>query len=111
MDSCQIANCCISLDEMPYIRFYQPQHHPPLGPFTPAQTMLPPPPQEGSGRWRTNLARGVQAREYEFAESESVCRVLARLVQAALDDHQRMNPEFPVSGFLRTCFLPPCAQR
>ena len=70
---------------MPYIRFYQPQHHPPLGPFSPAQSVLPHPPTEGSGRWRTNLARGAVAREYEYAESESACRVLARLVQANLD--------------------------
>ena len=82
------------MDEMPYIRFYQPQHHPPLGPYAPAQSA--PPPVEGSGRWRTNLARGAVAREYEYAESESICRVLARLVQQALDDHQRINPEFPV---------------
>lgn len=84
---------------MPYIRFYQPQHHPPLGPFAPAQNALPAPPkvQEGSGRWRTNLAKGAVAREFEYTESESALRVLARLVQQALDDHQRINPEFPVS--------------
>ncbi|KAI5117142.1 hypothetical protein M0805_008261 [Coniferiporia weirii] len=90
-----IANTCIALNEFPYIRYYTPSHHAPLGPFAPAATILPPPPPEGSGRWRTNLARGAQAREYEYAATEYVSRALAFIVQAALEEYEKANPEFP----------------
>ncbi|KAH8116520.1 Sec1-like protein [Phellopilus nigrolimitatus] len=90
-----IANICIALNEFPYIRYYTPGHHPPLGPLAPAKVALPPPPPEGSGRWRTNLARGAQAREYEHAENEYVARALAFMVQAALEEYEKNNPEFP----------------
>ena len=88
---------CIILNEFPYIRYYQPTHHAPLGPLVPNASFLPPPPKEGTGRWRTNLARGAVAREYEHAENEYVSRTLAFLVQQALEEHEKSNPEFPVS--------------
>ena len=106
---------CIILNEFPYIRYYQPTHHAPLGPLVPNASFLPPPPKEGTGRWRTNLARGAVAREYEHAENEYVSRSLACLVQQALEEHEKSNPEFPVrsssffsfSFFLpRSCFRP-----
>ena len=87
---------CIILNEFPYIRYYQPTHHAPLGPLVPNASFLPPPPKEGTGRWRTNLARGAVAREYEHAENEYVSRSLACLVQQALEEHEKSNPEFPV---------------
>ncbi|PAV20211.1 Sec1-like snare [Pyrrhoderma noxium] len=90
-----IANMCIILNEFPYIRYYQPTHHAPLGPLVPNASFLPPPPKEGTGRWRTNLARGAVAREYEHAENEYVSRSLACLVQQALEEHEKSNPEFP----------------
>ena len=93
----QIANICITLNEFPYIRYYQPSHHKPLGPLVPTQAFLPPPPTEGSQRWRTNLARGSTARAYEDAENEYVSRMLAGMVQGLLEEYERGNPEFPVS--------------
>ena len=93
----QITNTCIALNEYPYIRYYLPSHHPPLGPLAPTQSLLPPPPPEGSSRWRTNLARGAQAREYESAEREYVSKVLAWMVQESLDEYRKQNPDFPVS--------------
>ncbi|TDL23876.1 Sec1-like protein [Rickenella mellea] len=90
-----IANLCITLGEFPYVRYYAPTHHTPLGALTPHASALPPPPPEGSGRWRTNLARGAQAREYEAAEQEHVSKVLAFMVQGVLDEYKKANPDFP----------------
>ncbi|KAL5531405.1 hypothetical protein ACEPAG_4282 [Sanghuangporus baumii] len=90
-----LANLCITLNEFPYIRYYQPSHHKPLGPLVPTQAFLPPSPTEGSGRWRTNLARGAQSRMYEDAENEHVSRVLANIVQRTLEEHEKSNPEWP----------------
>ncbi|KAH7914602.1 Sec1-like protein [Hygrophoropsis aurantiaca] len=90
-----IANLCITLNEFPFIRYYMPTHHQPLGPLQPnAQTRAPPPP-EGSSRWRTNLARGDVARAYETADTEFVTKLLAFMVQQNLDEYKKTNPEFP----------------
>lgn len=59
-------------------------------------------PPENSLRWRTNLARGDQARQYEAADAEVISRVLAFEVQAALDEYKRANPDFPVCARIRT---------
>ncbi|KAN0088471.1 Sec1-like protein [Tylopilus felleus] len=92
-----ITNLCITLNEFPYIRYYFPSHHLPLGPLQPhAQTRAPPPP-EGSNRWRTNLARGDSARAYEAADTEFVTKLLAFMVQRNLDEYKRTNTDFPVS--------------
>jgi syntaxin-binding protein 1 len=90
-----ITNLCITLNEFPYVRYYFPSHHLPLGPLRPnVQTRAPPPP-EGSNRWRTNLARGDSARAYEAADAEFVTKLLAFMVQGNLDEHKRANPDFP----------------
>jgi syntaxin-binding protein 1 len=92
----QIANVCIALNEFPYIRYYVPAHHGPLGALRPHEsTRASPRPPESSLRWRTNLARGDQARQYEAAESEVLSRMLACEVQSALDEYKRANPDFP----------------
>ncbi|KAI0272325.1 Sec1-like protein [Gloeopeniophorella convolvens] len=75
-----IANVCITLNEFPYIRYYHP---------------CAPRPPETSMRWRTNLARGEQARQYEAADGDVLSRLLAFEVQAALDEYKRANPDFP----------------
>jgi syntaxin-binding protein 1 len=96
----QIANVCITLNEFPYIRYYVPANHGPLGALRPHEsTRAVARPPENSLRWRTNLARGDQARQFEAAEAEVLSRVLAFEVQAALDEYKRANPDFPV----RTC--------
>jgi syntaxin-binding protein 1 len=93
----QIANVCITLNEFPYIRYYVPAHHGPLGALRPHEnTRAAPRPPENSLRWRTNLARGEHARQYEAAEAEVLSRVIAFEVQAALDEYKRANPDFPV---------------
>ncbi|KAL1762832.1 Sec1-like protein [Schizophyllum commune] len=89
-----IANLCITLDEFPYIRYYFPQTHPPLGPLRPNQTTRPPPPAETATRWRTNLARGDQARQFEAVETDFVSRVIAFKVQALLEENKKANPDF-----------------
>ncbi|TFK74997.1 Sec1-like snare protein [Pluteus cervinus] len=92
-----LTNLCITLNEFPYIRYYVSPNHPPLGPLKPsAQTRPPPPPQEGSARWRTNLARGADARAYESVETDYVSKVLAFMVQSNLDEYKKNNPEFAV---------------
>ncbi|KAH9913550.1 Sec1-like protein [Epithele typhae] len=90
-----ISNVCITLNEYPYVRYYTPSHHPPLGPLQPHASTRPPPPPEGSGRWRTNLARGGEARAYESVEGDYVAKVLAFMVQQHLDDHKKSDPNFP----------------
>jgi syntaxin-binding protein 1 len=96
----QIANVCITLNEFPYIRYYVPAHHGPLGALRPHEsTRAVARPPENSLRWRTNLARGDQSRQYEAAEAEVLSRVLAFEVQTALDEYKGANPDFPV----RTC--------
>ncbi|KAI5993317.1 Sec1-like protein [Pisolithus albus] len=91
----RIADLCITLNEFPYIRYYLPSHHQPLGPLQPNQQTRAPPPPEGSSRWRTNLARGEAARQYEAADTEFVTKVLASMVQQCLEEHKKANPDFP----------------
>ncbi|KAH9000092.1 Sec1-like protein [Lactarius akahatsu] len=92
-----IANVCITLNEYPYIRYYIPAHHGPLGALRPHESTraTPRPANENSLRWRTNLARGEQARQTEAAEAEVLSRVLALEIQSALDEYKRLNPDFP----------------
>ncbi|KAJ6466289.1 Sec1-like snare protein [Mycena sanguinolenta] len=89
-----IANVCISLNEFPYIRYYLPQNHQPLGALKPNASTRPPPPPETSGRWRTNLARGAEARAYESVEGDFATKILAFYVQNALEEYKKANPEF-----------------
>ncbi|TRM65537.1 Sec1-like protein [Schizophyllum amplum] len=89
-----IANLCITLDEFPFIRYYFPQNHPPLGALRPNQTTRPPPPAETATRWRTNLARGDQARQFEAVETDFVTRLIAFKVQALLEENKKANPDF-----------------
>ncbi|KAF9006050.1 Sec1-like snare protein [Cyathus striatus] len=89
-----IANVCITLNEFPYIRYYMPQSHLPLGPLKPNPQTRPPPPPESASRWRSNLARGADARAYEAVETDFVTKLLAFMVQATLEEHKKNNPEF-----------------
>lgn len=93
----QIANVCISLNEYPYIRYYMPTNHLPLGPLKPPASSRPAPPPETGARWRTNLARGGDSRTYEASESDHASKLLAFMVQQTLDEHKRNNPDYPVS--------------
>ncbi|KAF5377779.1 hypothetical protein D9757_008057 [Collybiopsis confluens] len=99
-----ISNVCITLNENPYIRYYVPGHHLPLGPLKPHTSTRPPPPQEGATRWRTNLARGDQARAYESVESDYVTKLLAFMVQSNLDDYKKQNANFGVCEVIRLLY-------
>ncbi|KAI0629391.1 Sec1-like protein [Trametes polyzona] len=90
-----ISNVCLTLNEYPFIRYYSPNHHPPLGPLRPHASTRPPPPAETSSRWRTNLARGTDARAYESVEGDYVAKVLAFMVQQNLDEYKKANPDWP----------------
>jgi len=92
----------ITLNEFPYIRFYMPQHHLPLGPLKPTPQNRPPPPPENTQRWRTNLARGGEARAHEAVESDFVTKLLAFKVQDALEEYKKLNPDFGVRRVLRS---------
>lgn len=92
----QILNVCVTMNEFPFIRYYLPTHHAPLGPLKPNDTTRAPPPPENSGRWRTQLARGAEARAYENADTDFVSKVLAFMVQRELDEYKKANPDFPV---------------
>jgi syntaxin-binding protein 1 len=99
---------CITLNEYPYIRYYAPADHGPLGALRPHESTRAAPRQpENSLRWRTNLARGEQARQQEAADAEVLSRVLAFEIQETLDEYKRANPEFPV----RTCCTPSSRDR
>ncbi|KAF7970947.1 hypothetical protein HWV62_22523 [Athelia sp. TMB] len=89
-----IANVCITLNENPYIRYYVPANHGPLGGLKPHETTRPPPPPEASSRWRTNLARGAEARAYESVDSDHATKLLAFYTQQLLDEYKKNNPDF-----------------
>ncbi|KAH9951056.1 Sec1-like protein [Amylocystis lapponica] len=71
-----IMNVCITLNEYPFIRYYVPTHHPPLG----------------SSRWRTNLARGNEARAYESADNDYVSRLLHSWCSVIWTNTRRQTP-------------------
>ena len=74
-----------------------PSHYSPLGPLKPHEsTRAAAAPPETSARWRTNLARGAEARAYEATENDHVSRVLAFMVQSNLEEFKKNNPDFPV---------------
>ena len=51
------------------------------------------------------MAKGQQARVFEEAEHEFLAKKLARMVQENLQEHQRVNKDFPVSILLTTMLI------
>ncbi|KIJ55031.1 hypothetical protein M422DRAFT_64178 [Sphaerobolus stellatus SS14] len=90
-----ILNICVTLEEYPLVRYYVPAHHKPLGPFAPPPESRAPPPEGGSGRWRTTLARGDAGRAEAEADNAYLTRVLAKMVQAELDEYKKATPDWP----------------
>ena len=77
-----------------------PSNHLPLGPLKPIPQNRPPTAQqETTSRWRTNLARGSEARAYESQESDYVTKLLAFMVQGILEEHKKANPDLGVRYF------------
>lgn len=50
------------------------------------------------------MARGAQAREYEAAEGMYATKMLAFMVQEALDEYKKANPDFAVSSSRMSLF-------
>jgi syntaxin-binding protein 1 len=94
----QLLNVLATLNENPYIRYYQPAHHQPLGPLAPSShssSLAPPQPQPQSLRWRS--AMGGKDTSVGQPQGEYLSRRLAMQVQNDLDEYMANNPEFPVS--------------
>lgn len=99
----QILDVLTTIGENPYIRYYQPTHHAPLGPLV--ETMNQPghasqqqqqqQPQGSSLRWRA--AMGSSSRSAEVT-GEYLCKKIATQVQQELDQYLATNPEFPAGS-------------
>jgi syntaxin-binding protein 1 len=74
-----------------------PVNHGPLGPLKPNEPTQVQPPLESGARWRTNLARGSEARAQEAIGNDHATKLLAFMVQQALDEHKANNRDFGVS--------------
>lgn len=103
----QILNTLVGLGENPYIRYYHPTHHGPLGPLAngdvaPPQGRHPPPPQEAAPRWRAALATSAaRAGELvggseDLSGGDGLAKRLAHMVQQDMDDYRKGNPSFAV---------------
>lgn len=109
----QILNLLATLNENPHIRYYNPQHHSPLGPLanqSPSASPgagggLPIPPANAQGgsslRWRSAMGDGNGpssggGRGPAQPQMEYTSRRLAMQVQADLDEYLANNPDFPV---------------
>ena len=104
-----MLNLLATLGENPYIRYYAPHHHPPLGPLAIAATpgsvygsarppsANPAPQAPPEARWKSALnAVGGKGGAQEFS-GDQISRRIALQLQADLDDYQAVNPDFPVS--------------
>ncbi|WWC92625.1 uncharacterized protein L201_007584 [Kwoniella dendrophila CBS 6074] len=88
-----ILNFLATIDESPYIRYYQPHHHSPLGPLA-AQAQASAPVQQQapqSLRWRSAMG-GSKTPE---VVGEHLSKKIATQVQNDLDEYLQNNPEFP----------------
>lgn len=96
----QILNVLATLNENPYIRYYQPHHHGPLGPLSERgvqSTRAPPPQQEqnnSSLRWRSALG----SRTHQAPVGDYLSKKIAVQVQNDLDQYMANNPEFPAAS-------------
>ncbi|KZT51928.1 Sec1-like protein [Calocera cornea HHB12733] len=84
-----IMNACIQLEEFPLIRYHQPATHGGLGPLKPPEPVQTEP--AGSSRWKA--ARQAQAQPE--TNDDHISKRLAFMVQDALDEYRRANPDFP----------------
>ncbi|KAK4689862.1 syntaxin-binding protein 1, partial [Tremellales sp. Uapishka_1] len=91
-----ILNLLATMNENPHIRYYQPSHHPPLGPLAgqaPSNPAVAPAAgQSQSLRWRSAMGGSAQRQE---PMGDYLCKKLAVQVQNELDAYMTTNPEFP----------------
>lgn len=100
-----MLNLLATLNENPQIRYYQPNHHPPLGPLAnqaSSSTLAAPPQQQTQSlRWRSAMSDNGQPKAPAGpggqAGPEHLSGKIAKKLQADLDEYMANNPEFPVS--------------
>ncbi|CAK9783281.1 Sec1-like protein [Cutaneotrichosporon oleaginosum] len=93
-----ILSTLATLNENPYIRYYQPHHHAPLGPLSErgVQSSRAPPPEPdqnpSSLRWRSALG---SRSSHKPPVGDYLSKKIAVQVQSDLDEYMTNNPEFP----------------
>ncbi len=101
----QILNLLATTNEHPYIRYYQPSHHPPLGPLaqSSSSSRLSPMSQQQqqpqSLRWRSAMGGSNGNSRVAEPMGEYLSKKIAVQVQNDLDEYTTANPEFPVGCF------------
>ncbi|WRT69868.1 uncharacterized protein IL334_006859 [Kwoniella shivajii] len=90
-----ILNFLATVDESPLIRYYQPYHHPPLGPLAQQAPSSAPVQQQApqSLRWRS--AMGGSGPKTPEIVGDHLSKKIATQVQFDLDEYLQNNPEFP----------------
>ncbi|WVR07906.1 hypothetical protein IAU60_004949 [Kwoniella sp. DSM 27419] len=90
-----ILNFLATVNENPYIRYYQPNHYAPLGPLAQQATTSAPAQQAQpqSLRWRSAMGGGGP-RTPEIV-GDHLSKKIAFQVQEDLDEYLQNNPEFP----------------
>ncbi|KAK1923455.1 Sec1-like protein [Papiliotrema laurentii] len=101
-----ILNLLATINENPYIRYYQPSHHGPLGPLAHSNTqsingaLAAPspaaPPAGQSLRWRS--AMGGSSSRHQEPVGEYLSKRIASEVQGSLDEYMANNPDFPAAS-------------
>ncbi|KAL1412581.1 syntaxin binding protein 1 [Vanrija albida] len=97
-----ILNVLTTINENPYIRYYQPSHHAPLGPLVnqpSASSSVSTPsgqPAGQSNRWRA--AMGGSGRGTPEVIGDYLPKKIAVQVQNDLDEYMANNPEFPIKS-------------
>jgi syntaxin-binding protein 1 len=94
----QILNVLATLNENPYIRYYQPHHHAPLGPLSErgvqSSRIAPPEPEQNPSSLRWRSALGSRS-SHKPPVGDYLSKKLAVQVQSDLDEYMANNPEFP----------------
>lgn len=91
-----ILNFLATINENPYIRYYQPHHHPPLGPLAhtaQSSSHSPQPQSNASLRWKSAMG-GLSSKAPEVV-GEHLSKKIAEQLQTDLDEYLTNNPEFP----------------
>lgn len=103
----QILNILATLGESPYIRYYQPLHHAPLGPLSIQKThgslygaasaaRVHPEDQPQTSRWKAALGGGSSGPVFS---GDQIPKRLAVQIEKELNDYKALNPDFPVSVY------------
>lgn len=110
-----LVNLLATLGENPYIRYYSPTHHAPLGSLALAPTPgsahasagasgayqagKNPSEQKETSRWRSALSVGRDSGPTFVGDQ--LCKKIAEQIQTDLDGYSEVNPDFPPSSNTR----------